>query len=184
MNRIRPLAIGVAALCIGTLAHATEVRPGLWEFHTTQLSINGMPDMSSQMAQAQQYLKNLPPDMRRMAEQQMAARGVKLGNDGTVRSCITPEQARQENIFSGRHEGNCTLASVEKTGATVTGAVTCAQPEAHGNFEARIASPEHFTTRVNMKSPRGDMQVETDARWLGEQQCTTPQGAAPRRVPQ
>lgn len=180
MNGLRPLVFGIAALSLSALAHAIEVRPGLWEFRTTQLSVNGLPDMSSQMTQAQQYLKTLPPEMRRMAEQQMAARGVKLGNDGTVRSCITPEQARQDNIYSGKNEGNCTLANVQKDGSTVTGQVSCTQPDARGSFEAQIASPERFTTRVDMRSPRGDMQVQTDARWLGEQ-C--PAGAATRRTP-
>ena len=53
-----------------------------------------------------------------------------------------------------------------KTGDTVTGTLRCTGPDATGNFRARIASPEHFTTRVSMRSSRGDLDVETEGRWL------------------
>jgi hypothetical protein len=179
MKNARTLVVGLAALFVPAVGQATDVRPGLWEFRSTRLNVGGLPDMSSQMAQMQQQLKNLPADMRRMMEQEMAARGVTLGSDGTVRSCITPDQAKQDNIYSGRTEGDCTLTNVVKTGNTVKGHVNCTQQQAGGDFEARIEGPEHFTTRVNMKSPRGDMQMETDARWVSAQ-C----GAAPGLAPQ
>lgn len=164
-RRAAVLALALASLPLS--AHAVDnIRPGLWEFRSTHLSMGGLPDMSAQMGQLQQQLKNLPADTRRMIEQQMTQRGVSLGQDGTVRSCITPEQARQDNIFSGKVEGNCTLTDVVKTGDTVTGTLRCTGPDATGNFKARIASPEHFTTRVSMRSSRGDLDVETEGRWL------------------
>jgi hypothetical protein len=179
MKKSRSLAIGIAALCMAAAGHAADVRPGQWEFRSTRMNIAGLPDMSSQMAQMQQQLKNLPPDMRRMMEEQMANRGVSLGSDGTVRTCITADQAKQDNIYSGKTEGDCTLANVVKTGNTVKGHLTCTQPQASGDFEARIDGPEHFTTRVDMKSPHGDMQMETEARWVSAQ-CEAPPGALPR----
>lgn len=178
MSRTRVAALAVSSLCLVAAAHATDVRPGLWEFRSTRMSVMGLPDLSSQMGQMQQHIKSLPPDMRRMVEQQMAERGVKLGKDGTVQSCITPEQAKQDSIYSGRSEGNCTLADVVKNGNTVTGRLTCTDPQAAGRFEAHIHGPERFITRVDLKSPRGDMQVETDARWIAKQ-CPVRQGAAP-----
>jgi len=175
MKRTLPLVFGIAALCLAAVAHAADIRPGLWEFRSTRLNLGGLPDISSQMAQLPQYLKSLPPEMRRTIEQQMAARGVAMGGDGAVRSCITPEQAKHDNIYSGKVEGNCTLGNVVKTGTTVTGLLTCTQPDATGNFEARLDGAEHFTTRVNMKSAQGDMQVETDARWISAE-CMAPRG--------
>lgn len=170
MNRVRSMRIVLIGLCLAAFqAHANEIRPGLWEFRSTQLSINGLPDMSSQMAQMQQQMKNLPPETRRMIEQQMAARGVSLGNDGTVRSCITPEQASQDNIYSGKTDGECTLDSVNRSGNTVSGRMSCPQQQATGDFAARIDSPERFTTRVNLNSPKGKMQMETEARWVAAQ---------------
>lgn len=168
MKELKMLTAGALALCAALTAHAADIRPGLWEFRSTRMNLAGLPDLSSQMAQMQQQLKNLPPDTRRMLEQQMAARGVSLGSDGTVRSCITAEQARQDNIYSGKTEGNCTLANVVKGQGTVRGALNCTQPKGSGDFEARIDSPERFTTRVNMRSERGDMQMETEARWVGD----------------
>lgn len=181
MSSARSLAFGMAALCMSAVAHTADIRPGLWEFRPTRMNIAGLPDMSSQMAQMQRHVQNLPPDMRRMVEQQMASRGVRLGKDGTVRSCITPQQAKQDNIYSGKTEGNCTLGNVVRTGNAVTGRLTCTQPDASGDFNARIGSPEHFTTRVNMRSSRGDMQMETDARWVSAQ-CGVPQGVVPREA--
>ena len=178
MFNARPLVLALAALCVPAAAHA-GIRPGAWEFRTTRLNVAGLPDMSSQMAQMQQHLKNLPPDMRRMVEQEMAGRGVTLGRDGAVRSCITPEQAKDDNIYSGKTEGNCTLANVVKTPNTVTGRLICTQPQATGDFEARLDGPERFTTRVNLKST-GDLQMETDARWIAAQ-CAGARGAAPGR---
>ena len=40
-------------------------------------------------------------------------------------------------------------------------------PDAEGDFHARVEGPEHFTTRVKLASVRGDLDLETDARWLG-----------------
>lgn len=176
MKTLRRLTLGLLVLSAATTAHAADIRPGLWEFRSTRMNVAGLPDLSPQMAQLQQHLKNLPPDTRRVLEQQMAARGVTLGNDGTVRSCITAEQARQDNLYSGKTEGNCTLGEVTKGRGTVHGKLTCTEPRGSGEFEARIDSPERFTTRVSVRSERGDMQMETEARWVGEH-CPVPQAA-------
>ena len=169
------LALALASLPLA--AHAVDnIRPGLWEFRSTHLSMGGLPDMSSQMGQLQQQLKNLPADTRRMIEQQMTQRGVSLGQDGTVRSCITPEQARQDNIFAGKVEGNCTLTRVERSGNTIRGSLSCTDPAAEGDFHARVEGPEHFVTRVKLASVRGDLDLETDARWLAA--SCGPAGAA------
>ena len=166
----RPAASAAFVLALAGLslsAHAVDdIRPGLWEFRSTHLSLGGLPDMSSQMAQLQQQLKLLPAETRRMLEQEMAQRGVSLGQDGSVRTCITPEQARQDTVYSGKVEGNCTLSDVAKAGNTVTGTLKCSGPDATGRFRAQVDSPERFTTRVTMRSTQGDLDVETAARWL------------------
>lgn len=167
-HRFALLALALASLPLSS--HAVDnIRPGLWEFRSTHLSVGGLPDMSAHMAQLQQQLKNLPADTRRIVEQQMAQRGVSLGADGTARTCITPEQARQDNVFSGKVEGNCVLSDVIRQGKTVTGTLSCTGPSATGNFRARVHSAEHFTTRVSMRSTRGDLDVETEGRWLAAQ---------------
>lgn len=156
----------LAALVSATSAHAADIRPGLWAFRSTHLSLGGLPDMSSQI---QQQLQALPPETRRMLEREMAARGARMGGNGTVQSCITAEQARQDTVYSGKVEGNCVLSQVNKTPGRVTGRLDCTQPAATGRFTANIASPQHFTTRVDIRSAQGDMQIETEARWLSAQ---------------
>ncbi|MER2551941.1 MAG: DUF3617 domain-containing protein [Thauera sp.] len=170
MIRIRLAMLALSLSAAAPLAHAVDdIRPGLWAFRSTRLSLGGMPDMSAQMALLQQQMKSLPADTRRLLEQQMAARGVSVGADGEVRSCITAEQARQDNIFAGKVEGNCMLTRVNRSGNTVSGSLKCTGPDASGDFHARIDSPEHFTTRVKLDSARGALDLETDARWLGAQ---------------
>ncbi len=99
-----------------------------------------------------------------MLEQQMAARGVSLGSDGTVRSCIAAEQARQDNIFAGQGRGQL-LTQVER-GDTVTGG-GCAAPTGCAWQPGRGSpGPEHFTP-VSSWTRRGDLDLDTEARWLG-----------------
>lgn len=154
-------------LSLGLLAtaQAADIKPGLWEFRS-KLDMPGMPDMAAGMAQMQAQMKNLPPEARRMIEQQMAAQGISMGSDGDILVCITPEDARGARVYSGKSEGNCTYANVVNTGNRVKGTIQCTEPKASGDFEALIDSPTHFTSRVNMKSADGAMKAETDARWV------------------
>ncbi|HQA09992.1 MAG TPA: DUF3617 family protein, partial [Zoogloea sp.] len=86
MNTARNLGAGLLLLCASAVGQAADIRPGLWEFRSTRMSVAGMPDMSAQMAEMQRQLKNLPPETQRMLQQQMASRGVQMGKDGAVRS--------------------------------------------------------------------------------------------------
>jgi hypothetical protein len=87
-------------------AQAADIKPGLWEFRS-KLDMPGMPDMAAQMAEMQAQMKNLPPEARRMMEQQMAAQGVSMGSGGSIRVCITPEDAKGAKVYSGKSEGDC-----------------------------------------------------------------------------
>ena len=168
--RPRPAVVAAActlALLAAGAVQATEIRPGLWEFRS-RVGVAGAPDLSIQVGQVQEQLKLLPPDTRRTIEQQMAARGVRLADDGAVRSCITPEQARKDNIYSGKIEGNCVLSDVVKTATTVTGKVSCTDPQGSGDFVATLNGPTQFGTRMDVRSAHGNFNLETDARWLAE----------------
>ena len=146
-------------------AQAADIKPGLWEFRS-KLDMPGMPDMAGQMAELQAQMKNLPPEARRMLEQQMAAQGVSMGSGGSIRVCITAEDAKGARVYSGKSEGDCKYTNVVNTGNRVKGTIQCTQPRASGDFEALIDSPTHFTSRVNMKSDEGAMKAETDANWV------------------
>lgn len=160
MTRLR---FALALLVAAGSAQAADIRPGLWEFRSTRVSLGGAPDLSEKL---RQQLANLPPEVQRQLRQQLAAQGVQLGNDGAVRSCITPEQARQDSVYAGRTDGNCTLASITKSGNQVRGQLNCSQPKGSADFETTLDGPERMRTRVNMHSAQGDIQMDTDARWI------------------
>lgn len=160
MTRLRLALILLAA---AGSTQAADIRPGLWEFRSTRVSLGGAPDLSDKL---RQQLANLPPEVQRQLRQQLAAQGVQLGNDGAVRSCITPEQARQDSVYAGRADGNCTLASITKSGNQVRGRLNCSQPKGSADFETTLDGPESMRTRVNMHSAQGDIQMDTDARWI------------------
>ncbi len=182
MTPLRATALALALACTAQAAYALDnLRPGLWEFRSTRLSVAGLPDMSAQMGMLQQHMKALPADTRRMLEQQMQQRGVSLGADGSVRSCITPEQARQDNIFAGKVEGNCTLTRVERSGNTIRGSLSCTDPAAEGDFHARVEGPEHFVTRVKLASVRADHDLETVAGWVSASSGADGAAAKPGR---
>lgn len=181
MPRIPKLLTGVL-LCsagFGPLALAArpsdtpDIRPGLWEF-SSRIGLPGAPELSIPLAGVQQRLGLLPPDARRVIEAEMAARGVRLGEDGSARSCITQAQARSANIYSGKTEGSCQLGQVQKSAGEVRGTVSCTDPEGTGEFVARLDGPTRFTTRLDLRSARGSLAIDTEARWLSDD-C----GAAP-----
>ncbi|GLT24753.1 hypothetical protein GCM10007933_42490 [Zoogloea oryzae] len=160
MTRLR---LALLLLAAAGSAQAADIRPGLWEFRSTRVSLGGAPDLSDKL---RQQLANLPPEVQRQLRQQLAAQGVQLGSDGAVRSCITPEQARQDSVYAGRSDGNCTLASITKSGNQVRGRLNCSQPKGSADFETTLDGPERMSTRVNMHSAQGDIQMDTDARWI------------------
>jgi hypothetical protein len=77
------------------LVHAQMLQPGLWELTTSNMQVDGkpLPDMQFMLGQ----LKNLPPEQRAMMEGALAKQGISVGGKG-VRSCLTPEQVKTNDI--------------------------------------------------------------------------------------
>jgi hypothetical protein len=150
-------------------AQAADIRPGLWEFRSTRMSAAGMPDMSAQMAEMQKQMKNLPPETQRMLQQQMAARGVQLGKDGAVRSCITPEQARQDNIYTGKTDGGCTLASVTKAGNASSAGLRIVSDDA----ESSASQASRCASAPFRRSFNPPFQLSSPAWWPAIRYCNT-----------
>ena len=116
--------LALAAACIAFAAQAQTIQPGLWEFKH-DMRMPGRPDVAAQMAQMREQMKNLPPEARKMMEQQMAGHGMGMGADGALRLCIGSEDAKQDPIREGRTEGDCTYTQVKRSGNTWTGRLTC-----------------------------------------------------------
>ena len=160
-----PIFAVLLALAGAGTVQAADIKPGLWEFRS-QMNMPGQPDMAAQMARMQEEMKKLPPETRRMMEQQMAARGVAPGDGGAIKVCISPEDAKRTDLYTGRRDGNCRYTDVSQTANSVKGKVVCTDPKASGDFEAQIESPTRFRTKMNMQSAQGSMKSDTDARWL------------------
>lgn len=168
MNKlIRVTAVG-AWLVLGAGGHglvvAQAIEPGLWEFKS-EMKMPGMPDMTEQMAQMRKQLAQLPPESRKLVEQQMASMGVGMGQQGGLRMCMGPEQARQP-IQDGHRDGSCTYTQVSRTGNTWRGRMVCTDPKSEGSFTTTLHSATHFTTHAVLKSAQGEMNMKSEARRL------------------
>ena len=86
--------------------------------------------------------------------------------------------------FQGRQHGAAVAAQKQMTagsGNTIRGSLSCTDPAAEGDFHARVEGPEHFVTRVRLASVRGDLDLETDARWLAASCGSAGAAAKPAR---
>lgn len=161
------LALVLAVSAFPSPARAAEIAPGLWEFTSRKLSVGGSPDLSAHLGMLREQIGLLPAQTRDLIERQMRERGIGMGADGRVRSCITAAQADRNQLFSGRMEGHCSFGQVHKEADRLRGHIRCTQPPGSGDFDIRIHGPRHFSTVVRLKSAQGELPTETDARWLG-----------------
>lgn len=160
------ISLLLAATCIAAAAQAQSIDPGLWEIKH-DMRMPGNPEVAAQMAQMREQMKNLPPQMREMMEQQMASLGVGMGADGALQLCISPDQAKADPIREGHTEGDCTYTQVKRSGNTWTGRITCTQPPGEGDFTTTLHSATHFSTEAVMSSEEyGRIDMNTDARHL------------------
>ena len=169
-NLLSRYTVGLALILSPTLgvglnlAQAQEMLPGLWEFKTN-MRMPKMPDLSAQMAQMRDQLKNLPPEARQMLEQQLAGMGSGLTESGALRLCITEDEAAEDVIKEGQSDGDCTYTKVERKGNTWRGQLACKEEGGSGEFTTTLHSPSHFSTVANMTSKEhGRIDMKTEAR--------------------
>jgi hypothetical protein len=176
MNTAHRLAAGLLLLAAAT-AQAADIRPGLWEFRSTRMSAAGMPDMSAQMAEMQKQMKNLPPKPSACSSSRWPPA-----------ACSSARTARCAAASPPNRPARTTSTPARPTAAAPWPASPGRQhrarpPQLHpapgtADFETTIASPEHFTTRIHMRGAQGDMQADTDARWVAAQ-CAAPARPSP-----
>ncbi|MFN3375612.1 MAG: DUF3617 domain-containing protein [Burkholderiaceae bacterium] len=154
----------LAGVALGGAAHAQIIQPGLWEFKH-ELRMPGQPDFAAQMAQMREQMKSLPPEARKLMEQQMAGLGVGMGADGALRLCIGPEEAQKGPVREGHTEGDCTFTQVKQAGNTWSGRVVCKDPASQGDFTTTLHSSSHFSTKAVMTSKQhGRIDMSSEAR--------------------
>ncbi|HMN22676.1 MAG TPA: DUF3617 domain-containing protein [Ottowia sp.] len=163
------LSISLAPGLVAT-AQAQTIEPGLWEFKS-DLRMPDRPELAAQMAQMREQMKSLPPEARKMMEQQLAGTGMGLGQDGAIRVCITPEDAAQGDLIrEGQKRDNCTYTKVSRSGNVWRGTMVCTDPQGEGDFTTTLHDRKHFTTEALMTSQKDGrptrMEMKTDARFV------------------
>lgn len=160
------IVVLLAALGGAVSAHAQMLRPGLWELTTSQMEVEGkpLPDLQVMLGQ----LRNLPPEQRAMMEQVLAKQGITVGGNG-IRSCLTPEQVRTNDIPLQDPQSGCTQRITERNGNVWKFSFTC--PKAQGAGQATFLNDREFTTQVagtfNTSGVTQKGSMNTRAQWLG-----------------
>ena len=156
----RALATALPALLLAAAAAQTQaqtIEPGLWEVQH-----------SSQIPGLHEQLKNLPPEARKIMEQQMGI-GVGVGKGGrpAIRICLAPEDVQDGPIREGHREGDCTYTQVSRSAKTWKGRIVCTNPPSQGDFTVTLHSPQHYTTHAVMQArgpDGGRMEMDMEAR--------------------
>jgi hypothetical protein len=163
------VATAVFAASAGAFAQS-QMKPGLWEItHKTQTSSG---QMEQQMAQMQQQMASMPPEQRKMVEEMMAKRGMKMGTAGgsgmSMKMCVTKEMA-ERNEMPTQDRGDC-KKSVQRSGNTVKMSFTCANPSSSGEGQFTFNSPESYSMKMvvntQMQGKPETMNMEGTGKWL------------------
>ena len=163
----------LAAAAVAAPAFAqSQMKPGLWEITPKMQTASGQ--MEQQMAQMQQQMANMPPDQRKMMEQMMAQRGVRMGPAGgngmTMKICMTKEQI-ERNQMPQQQRGDCKTSLQPKVGNTTKMSFTCTNPPSSGEGQYTVTSPDSYAMKMvvhtTVQGHPETMNMDGTGRWLG-----------------
>ncbi len=165
MKRI--IHLSAAALLLGALpVQALEMRPGLWEFSSDNIEVDGtkMPGMAEMIEQ----MKGLPAEQKKMMEDMLTAQGVELGTGG-VRMCLSAAQVKSRAL-PFQDEPGCSQELTEQTDTSWTFKFEC--PDAKGQGETRLISEREVTSVIEsdyrVGSQQGSSRMQSRGKWLSE----------------
>lgn len=156
------------ALAAALPVSAQTMKPGLWEVATQIQSANGQVEQA--MAMAQQQMKTMSPEQRKMMNDMMAKNGVSLsGNGVTAKVCITKEMAARNDAPIQTQNG-CTSTHSPIVNGKMKVTYSCAQPKSSGEGELTFEGDKAY--RMTMRSTgvqgaTGEMTMSGNGRWLG-----------------
>jgi hypothetical protein len=165
----------VMLTALQVFAQVISVKPGLWQTRMVKQIRDGR-DMTAQitaaMAQMQEKLANMPPEQREKMEAMMGKSGAPtMGSNGSVKMCITPEQARQDKPLIDR-EG-CPPATVKRSGNHSTFEFSCTTDGTTTRSKGESTSTGDVISTVEdttIQKATGDTHVwhtETEMKFLG-----------------
>ncbi|MBU0542141.1 MAG: DUF3617 domain-containing protein [Gammaproteobacteria bacterium] len=131
-------------------AVAAEVKPGLWE---TEFDSQGMgPEAQAAMKQ----MESMPPAQRKQMEAMMAQMGVSMGaKAGSVRFCITPEQAKANDV-PVQDDGDCKNKVLSRSAKSMKVEFKC--PDTQGTATVNFTSPTQYETKIDATTSEGGQQ--------------------------
>jgi hypothetical protein len=165
------IVLAVGTFAVSASAQELELEPGLWEIHHKMASASGQ--MESAAAKVKEQLANMPPEQRKMMEDMMASRGVKMGGGGgfemSGKICMTKEMVEKNAIPV--QQGTCKTTTDSRTGNTVKMSFTCTDPPSSGEGQYTIVSREAYTTkmvvRTAIEGKPETMNMDASGKWLG-----------------
>lgn len=165
MNYIAQLTV-TALLFSVSLTQAAEMLPGLWEFSSEDIEVDGM--QMPGVAEMVEQMKNLPADQRKMMEDMLAAQGVELGSGG-IRMCLSEAQVKSRELpFQDEH--GCTQEITEQTDSLWKFSFEC--PDATGQGETRLISEREVTSIIEsdyrVGNQQGSSRMQSHGKWLSE----------------
>ena len=155
-----------ALVAVALPVQATQLLPGLWEFTSDKLIVDGMqmPGMSEMLAQ----MKELPPEQRQMMENMLAEQGVELGSGG-IRLCLSEAQVKSRKL-PFQDEPGCTQEVLEQTDSLWRFRFEC--PDAKGHGETKVISEREVANIIETSYAVGEQQgtsrMQSRGQWVGE----------------
>lgn len=132
------------------LTLAAEVKAGLWEM---EFDAQGMgPEAEAAMKQ----MESMPPAQRKQMEAMMAQMGVSMGaKAGSVRFCITPEQAKANDV-PVQDDGDCKNKVLSRSNKSMKVEFNC--PDTQGIATVNFLSSTQYETKIDAKVIEGGQQ--------------------------
>lgn len=164
MHVLAAAALAFAALAAGAQTQA----PGLWEHTFNMKSAGG--EMEKALAEMTRQLDAMPADQRQQVEQMMAARGMKLGAQGTsVKFCLSKEQAARP--AEPRLNDSCTQQVERRSGNTVKFRFECTRPQpSSGEGEMTYSGDKAYSGKADLTSQINgkpqQISMELSGKWL------------------
>ncbi len=165
---IYPLYVA-ALMAWGSLYAAPAMRSGVWESTTTIKTQSGQ--MEKAMAQMEQQLASLPPEQRKMMEQNMASYGVaKTAKPNTYRICITPENAQRSYLPPSQGE-QCSYKILKQTPKTLHFSYLCkgshsSSGEGEYTFIGDTSYTGKLTSKTTVEGRTETIQMNISGKWI------------------
>ncbi len=158
-------ALTATALLIGVSpAYGEALLPGLWEFSSDNIEVNGM--QMPGVAEMIEQMESLPSDQKKMMEDMLAAQGVELGANG-MRVCLSEAQVKSRKL-PFQDEPGCSQTITEQTPSRWSFTFEC--PDAKGRGETRVISEREVASSIESEyrvgTQQGSSRMQSQGKWL------------------